>query len=249
MRRTKEFDKPDLLGDILWGQAPNHHAILKTNDEWRGRRKLLQDLMTPAFLHNVAAPQLHANFMDLIQLWKEKTRLSHGRPFPVKHDIFDTALEAIWATAFGIEDTDTITRNQIGLLSRLDSVVLPTVVDEEVVFARSPAPPAFEAILRLTEGFEATIKSPFPYVSGFLQRYYPPFRKHIKVKNQNIVQQISRAEKRMVRDKEEVGHITNGVDHMLRREAIAAEKQGRAPEYHSRVMIDEVRQQFFPHET
>jgi hypothetical protein len=240
MRRTKEFDKPDMITKAFYGIAPEFHAGQITGESWRYQRKLIQDLVTPAFLSGVAAPQLHENFLDLVKLWSEKMRLSEGRPFPVKHDIYETALEAIWAAIFGIEDTATVTRNQISLLSAQKDVSLPSSVDKAVEFERAPAPPAFRAVLDLTESIEEVGKSPYPKVVGFLQRYRPTGRKNLALKDEFITKEIVKAEKRMQDNEGKETNITNAVDHMLRRENMGAEKLQRAPQYFSRTMINEV---------
>ncbi|CAO2649095.1 Nn.00g100440.m01.CDS01 [Neocucurbitaria sp. VM-36] len=196
--------------------------------------------MSPAFLNGVAAPQLHDNFMDLISLWREKMRLSKGRPFSTKVDIYGTALEAIWAAVFGNEDTATITREQVNLLSSMDNIKLPSTEDEEVDFPRAPAPPAFDAILKLTDSLEHVLKSPFPRLTGRVMRWIPSISKLIKLKDAVIAAQISKAEKRMAEIKGNPDKISNAVDHMLRRELMAAERQRRLPNYHSKVMVAEL---------
>ncbi|KAA8626468.1 CypX Cytochrome P450 [Pyrenophora tritici-repentis] len=240
MRRTKEFDKPDALSDIFFSIVPDHHAVQATNDAYRSQRKLLQDLMTPSFLHGVTASKLHNNFMDLIKLWTEKMRLSKGRSFSVKNDVYDTALGAIWATVFGIAETTTITRNQINLLSPMKGTPLPSAVDEAVDFPRAPTPMVFDAILRLTDSLEYVLKSPFPRLTGRFMRYMPSIRTWIKLKDDVINAQISTAEKRMAHTKDNGDRFSNGVDHMLRRELMAAERQKRMPDYHSNVMVAEL---------
>lgn len=196
--------------------------------------------MSPGFLNGVVAPQLHDNFMELITLWKEKMRLSKNRPFSVKTDIYNTALEAIWAVFFGNEETATITREQINLLSSMKDINLPPTADEDVDFPLAPTPPAFDAILRLTDSLEYVVKSPFPRLTGRAMRWMPSLRKRMKVKDAVIAAQISKAEKRMAHSKDSEGKITKGVDHMLRRELQAAERRKRAPDYYSKVMIAEV---------
>lgn len=249
MRRTKEFDKPDLLGDVSWGVNPEFHTVKPSNDEWRSQRKLLQDLMSPGFLHGTAAPQLHDSFMDMIRLWKEKIRLTQGHPFSVREDISNTALEAIWASLFGIEETATSTRNQVELLSTLKRVDLPATADDAVDLPRAPIPASFEAVIKLTESIEVTLKSPFPRFTGFCQRYLPSQRKYQKIKDRVLNEQISLAEARLTTtsEKTETGSISNGVDLMLRREQMAAEKQNRLPNYHSEVMRAEVTLPLSPH--
>ncbi|CBX97121.1 hypothetical protein IAQ61_007939 [Plenodomus lingam] len=240
MRRTKEFDKPDLIGDIFWGVTPQFHANLVTNEAWRAQRKLVSDLMTPAFLNSVAAPQLHEKFSDMVALWREKMRLAQGRPFSVKHDVYEASLEAIWAAVFGGAE-DTATRKSVELLASNKSMQLPGGANEEVVFERVPAEAIFEAVLRLTDSIEETLKSPYPIIRGFLQRYYPSLRKHWRVKDTVMTEQIRLAEERLakMKDDQEIV-ITNGVDHVLRREQMAAEKEGRAPMYYSPAIKDDL---------
>lgn len=199
----------------------------------------MQDLMTPTFLHGVAAPQLHDNFMDMIRLWREKVRLGQGRAFSVRKDLYETALEAIWVTLFGIDATETITRKQVRLLSPLSSIPLSATPDDAAEIPTAPAPSAMHAVLKLTDSFEGVLKSPFPRVHGFMQRYLPSQRKNQNIKNEAIHAQISNAEARMNSGKED--RITNAVDHMLRREKAAAARQNRIPQYHSKVMVAEVR--------
>ncbi|KAF1920727.1 cytochrome P450 [Ampelomyces quisqualis] len=240
MRRSKEFDKPDLISDIFYGISPKFHAGQTTDDAWRHQRKLIQDLVTPAFLNEVAAPQLHHNFMDLINMWLEKMRLGKGRPFAVKHDIYETALEAIWAAIFGLDDISTVTRNQIKLLSSQMDFPIPSSLDKEVVFPRATAPPAFRAVLEITDGIEAVIKSPFPRLTGFFQRYTPAGRKNHAEKKSFIAKEIAKAKKRIIESGVKETKVTNAVDHMLRRENAAAERVGRLPDYSSQMLADEL---------
>lgn len=240
MRRTKEFDKPDAISDIFLGMSPNFHARLPTSEDWRYQRKIVQDLVAPAFLNSVAAPQLHLSFMDLINMWSEKARLAEGRPFTIKQDIYETALEAAWAAIFGIEDTATVTRNQTTLLSSKQTIPLPTSIDEEAQLPRAHAPPAFHAVLELTEGIENIVKSPFPTFSSLWQRYSPSGRSHLAVKKRDLAKEIAKAELRLKKNEGKEEKITNAVDHFLRKEKAFAEKAGRAPKYDTEVMRDEV---------
>jgi hypothetical protein len=240
LRRTKEFDKPDLISNAFYGIAPEFHAVLETGDQWRYQRKLIQDLMTPTFLNEVAAPQLHDEFMDLVNLWSEKMRLGEGRPFTVRHDIYDTSLEAIWAALFGIEGIDTVTRNNIDLLSPKTSLALPSSTEKEVEFPRAPAPPAFQAIFDLTDSIEAVLKSPLPRLTGFVQRYLPAGWKSLNLKTKFVTEEVAKAEARIKANQGKETKITNAMDHILRRENIAAEKLDRAPIYYSKTLVSEV---------
>jgi hypothetical protein len=247
LRRTKEFDKPDMISNAFYGISPGFHATQVTGDEFRYQRRLIQDLMSPAFLNEVAAPQLHNNFMDLVNLWSEKMRLSEGRPFEVKKDIYNIGLEAIWAALFGIDGVATVTRNNIKLLSNKEALVLPASIDEEVAFPQASAPPAFQAIFELTDSIEWVLKSPFPKVTGFIQRYLPGGWRNMNLRKKFVTEEIAKAEERQKAHQGKETKITNAMDHILRRENAAAEKLQRAPIYYSRNMIDEVSIPISPH--
>lgn len=53
VRRTKEFDRSAMFGDILAGVLPYHLVHMPSNEKWRHQRKLLADTMSPAFLNEV----------------------------------------------------------------------------------------------------------------------------------------------------------------------------------------------------
>ncbi|KAH7400604.1 cytochrome P450 [Phaeosphaeria sp. MPI-PUGE-AT-0046c] len=238
MRRTKEFDKPDIISNLFLGMAPDFHARIPTNDEFRYQRKTVQDLVTPAFLNNVAAPQLHISFMDLINLWSEKARLVEGRPFTIKQDIYETALEAAWAAIFGIEGTATVTRNQTALLSSLETLPLSTSIDEAAQLPRAAAPPAFRAIIELADSIENIVKSPFPRATALWQRYSPAGRRNLAVKKRELANEIAKAEARLKDSEGREEKITNAVDHFLLKEKALSAKAGHAPKYDSPVMRD-----------
>jgi hypothetical protein len=52
LRRTREFDRSDFLGDVFVSLVPEFHISKKSIDEkFKSNRNLIKDLMTPAFLH------------------------------------------------------------------------------------------------------------------------------------------------------------------------------------------------------
>lgn len=225
---------------MFYGINEEHHTVKVSDDEFKYQRKLMQDLMAPAFLHNIAAPQLYANFEDLVKMWSEKMRLSGGRPFSAKNDIYEVALEAIWAAVFGNNGGATPTRNQINELSRLKSLEMPSWTDGAAEFPDASVPPVLDAVLKITDSLEHVGKSPIPRTLGFAMRYLPSMRRHAKAKDLAVAEEIAKAEKRMVENKGDTKRMTNAVDHMLHREHVAAKKQNRAPNYQGKVMAAEV---------
>lgn len=53
MRRTKEFDRSNFVGDMFIGILPHHQLSMPTNDASKAQRRLLSDTMSPEFLHHV----------------------------------------------------------------------------------------------------------------------------------------------------------------------------------------------------
>lgn len=169
MRRGKEFDKPDMISDLLYGFVAEHHTLKKSSEErFKLQRKWIQDIMSPNFLNGVAGPHLHKTFMELINLWQEKMRLSTSerKPFSVKTDITHSALEAIWAALFGTGETATITTRQYDLLSSIKPESIEVHPDGSLNLPEATRAPTFDAILRLTDLFEFIGKSPFPRIQG-----------------------------------------------------------------------------------
>jgi len=57
LRRTREFDRSDFLGDVFVSLVPEFHISKKSTDEkFKSNRNLIKDLMTPAFLHEESIP-------------------------------------------------------------------------------------------------------------------------------------------------------------------------------------------------
>lgn len=238
IRRTKEFDRSNLMGDMFMGLMPDFHiSKMSTDERFKNNRALLKDLMTPGFLHEVSAPQIYQNVDTFIKLWSEKLRLAKGHPFSAANDIFDEALDTIFAAAFGLDVEDSTTSVQLRNIASLKELPLDQNPDAPVDFPSNPRPAAFEAIVTLTESIEAVSNSATPRLSHWILRQ----RTHMKE---------ARAQKeKMIANyvKEAVDRISAGekgrrsaLEHILQREHAAAQKEGRQPVYNSRAIYDEV---------
>ena len=95
-RRTKEFDRSNFFGDLFISLLPSFQAHMSTDDEWRAHRRLMRDVMTPAYLNESTSPKIFETVQDLMQLSREKSRLAEGRPFLAKEDVFHVTLNVIW---------------------------------------------------------------------------------------------------------------------------------------------------------
>ncbi|GJC97761.1 cytochrome P450 [Colletotrichum higginsianum] len=77
------------------------HITLKTGPQWKIQRRLLQDLMTPPFLHKFAAPNVYKSVLRFLDLWKKKAELADGKPFSAERVVFCAALDAVFDFGFG----------------------------------------------------------------------------------------------------------------------------------------------------
>lgn len=237
-RRTKEFDRSPVVGDAIGSLAPNFHIALQTGDEFKAHRRLLQDLMIPAFLHQVAAPQIYTAFEGLINLWDDKLRLAQGRPFNADNDIFRAALDAIWAATFGTE-IGTM-KAQTKFLSSVDSVELGIDVDKEAILPEAPSPPTFEALITLMDSAAVNFRSPIPKLHHWIIRQMKYFRSAKALKDNLIVGELEKAKQRFSEDQDSKGTVKSALEHVVLRELAVAAKEGRPPAYKSTIIQDEV---------
>lgn len=244
VRRNKDFDRSHTLGDLVQGLAPDHHIHLKTEGSaWKAQRRLVQDLMTPSFLHNVAGPVIHQNVATMIDLWRAKSRIADGRPWAAGDDINQMALDAVTAFAFGEGFGHSATRPALEAVREMDPETVESVRrqggrDEPVDFPRGRVDEALQATLDLTETVGEVQGNPWPSLTWALVTRKPKVKKAVRIKEEYIMKELRAGVERLEKSSGRV--IKSAVDQMILREKSLAGKDGRAPDYFSRVMVDEV---------
>ncbi|KAL0941664.1 cytochrome p450 monooxygenase [Colletotrichum truncatum] len=245
MRRIKEFDRSAFTADLLGGVIPEHHSRWQTNEEFKSRRRLVGDILTPSFLNKVAAPLLHESTMRMTALWREKARLARGHPFTALKDISYCALDAVLGFTFGpgLEGLGA-TQPNVEYLSSMSS--LPSIGGSEngdimkpVVFPHAPTTPVIEALLKLSDSLETTMKSLFPVISHWLLRQGQALSTAIRLKEDLLRRQIDLSAAR-VQSASKEDAVRCAIDEMVRRETGQAEKEHRAPAFHTRMFYDEL---------
>ncbi|KAJ9604857.1 hypothetical protein H2200_010972 [Cladophialophora chaetospira] len=237
LRRTKEFDRSDFTIGVFTGLSPDMHITFKsTEDRFKLHRNLLKDLMTPAFLNEVASRQIYANDESFVKLWDYKTRVAKGHAFRADEDIFNAALDVIFATACGLEAKDSNTAVHLQQLLSAQQPSQPSL-DEPIEFTHYIRPAGFEAMSTVCGSLETSLKAPFPKFAHWALRQMPYMRKAIAVKEELFTKMIDEAIERV-----NLGKQTNSsaLDDILFREAAAAKKEGRAPVFKSRAIYDEL---------
>ncbi|KAK7724444.1 hypothetical protein SLS63_008701 [Diaporthe eres] len=244
-RRADEFDRSTSSGDLVRGLAPQHHIHLKTTPVWRAQRRLLQDLMTPSFLHHVAGPAIYKNAMALVDLWAAKEAVADGRAWAASGDIDHVSLDAVMAFTFGEKfgNSHSATAPALEAIRAMDSIdfgVLQAFGGPEgpAKFPVSEADEVINSTLELVDTVQDVQGSPFPDLSWKWVNMKPRIRRATKIKQQYITDELRDAIGRLDGSGEE--SVKSAVDYMVYREKALAEKEGRQPDYFSRIMLDEI---------
>ncbi|KAI0862939.1 cytochrome P450 [Xylaria cubensis] len=245
VNRTKEFDRSTSSGDLVRGLGPDHHIHLKTTPAWRAQRRLVQDLMTPSFLHNVAGPALYEKASALLELWEAKSSVADGRPWVAGEDIDNVSLDAVMAFAFGrrFSEAHSATLPALKAIQNMSVAEVKALrgaggPDKPIEFPKHEEDKLLSATLELVATVQDVQGSPLPDLHWAYVNRKPRVRRATKIKETYIMTEIQDALSRLT-DSEE-GYVKSAVDHMVFRETKLAEKDGRAPDYFSRVMMDEI---------
>ncbi|ETS79079.1 hypothetical protein PFICI_08932 [Pestalotiopsis fici W106-1] len=217
LRRGKEFDRSEFFEELIGGILPEQHIqFISTDARFKNSRNLINHLMAPTFISEISAPDVYKSVNTLLKLWHLKSKLANGHPFSAHHDITFEALDSIFASSFGLEESESNTIQRIQALERWKPRI-PDHVDEPVGFPEGSVPEIFSAIL--------TLSNSFPYM-----------RKAEAVKDQYIRNNVD----------EYVQLISEGdtkpksaLHSVLLRERDVAAKEGREPEYRKRAIADE----------
>lgn len=247
-RGIREFDRSDLAIALLRGEMPNFHACLKTGPVWAAHRRLLQDVMSPAFLHGVAAPMMHAGACRLLALWRRKREIAgDGVPFAAAQDLSYATFDAICDFGYGECGEERALAEQIKLVDSLSEAARRAIranaaPGQPVEFPVAPLSPAMDAVLRTTENITKVAVTGFPGMAWRVLSWFPRVRRLRALKDAFIKSQVDKAIKRLDNTNPEDGYskLKCALDLIIQRERTLAEKEGRDPVYWSDSIKDEV---------
>ncbi|GAM91069.1 hypothetical protein ANO11243_091160 [Dothideomycetidae sp. 11243] len=220
LRRAKDFDHSKSFADAFRGTLPNSHLTMATKDpRFKPQRRLVADIMTSSFLTNVAARHVYKQSLLLVDLWRAKSRLVPGHPFEATDDINHTALDAIWAVAFGTD---------IG------------TVQAQCQALEKNLPEAYEAITVLAHDLEAAAHTLFPRLAHWLRRQTRRWKRAKISKDRLLQDRLDDAKARFLNTESREDMVDCATDHMVFREHQAAIKEGRTPQYDTPGAKDEL---------
>ncbi|KAF9870335.1 cytochrome P450 [Colletotrichum karsti] len=244
MMRRKEFDRSDAFAHNVGGEAGTFHVTLKTGSEWKAHRRLLQDLMTPAFLNGVAAPQIYKSCQCLLELWTKKAEIADGKAFNAEHDVFHAALDAVLDFGYGgaakiralppqIETIDSLSDRDIQQLRSASAAAID--------FPVTPDHPVIKACIQAAENVAGVGATGFPRLAWWVIGWKPSIRSGREARRKFLDDQIFQAINRYkAGEKDQTDKsIKCAIDLMVQREDMAAQKQGKRASNWLQTMRDE----------
>ncbi|KAK0625511.1 cytochrome P450 monooxygenase [Bombardia bombarda] len=245
LMRRKEFDRSAKSMELMKYLGFDHHIRQKTNARWKAQRRLIQDSMSPAFLHGVAAPTIHRRSLDLIELWCTKARIADGRPFTAMADLDHAVLDAVNAFAYGPSFSHSATHPALDVVHALESD--PAAIkalrrtsdaspNNAIKFPTGELDTVIRASLDVSSSIAEVQGSIMPSIYWEYVIRRPGMRRARKIKDAFITEILHDAAHRMDTDS---NTEKSAVDLMVRRAKLDAQKEGKVPDYTSKVMIDE----------
>nr|WGZ60619.1 cytochrome P450 [Fusarium tricinctum] len=237
LRRIKDFDRSDFFGQFVGGIMPYQHSHqLSTDDQFKYNRKLINHLMAPTFINQISAPQVYSSTLSLIKLWRLKCKMASGRPFSAHHDITFASLDSIFASSFGLSETDGNTFQRLEKIKECEDEATEEDTGAQTFPEHSP-PAIFSAILTLAESVSDTQLSPAPALTSWIIRKFPYMRNAKAIKDKFIRDRVTEGIE-LIQD----GSTTepkSAIHSVLLRELELSTKEGRQPNYYSPAIADE----------
>lgn len=244
VHRLKEFDRSNNVINAFEPILGDFQFVLKTNDSWKMHRRLVQDTMTPAFLRNVASPNLYVAFERLVSLWQRKVDLASGRPFSVVDDMSAITFDGVLAFVFGSDFPHSATKPQEDALQGLTSEMLTGDLgkDDAVHFPVQPIHPDIECMSKLSDQMEKAFQFPDVRIGWYLFGKTSEFYRMKRRKTEVIKEQIQLAvHKKAKHDQSgDEDWVKHAVDHIVKRESRLADREGRTPDFEQAALADEV---------
>ncbi|OBT53235.1 hypothetical protein VE04_06886 [Pseudogymnoascus sp. 24MN13] len=243
LMRRNDFDRSDDMADMILGLMPTHHMGIKTDAVWKAQRLLIKDLMLPSWLHSVAAPEIYQHVLSLVHLWDRKASIADGRAFKASEDLRRVTMDAVMSFCFGQRYRDTAISPAIEALQARkvdDEARLNNSDPEETVnFPQMPLSPILNALDTLFASIADIRGSPKPSWTWAYILQKPRNARALRLRDEYISTELKHAVEQMAESKSD-DEGKSAVHHMVLREKAIAEKEGRQPQYLSKVMMDEV---------
>ncbi|KAJ8122496.1 hypothetical protein ONZ43_g1324 [Nemania bipapillata] len=237
------------------GLLGRQHFILKTGPEWKLHRRVVDDTMSPAFLNNLASHTIYARSLDWVELWNTKARLAAGRPFRAIHDIHFAVLDTVLGFSFGSQFPRSATKPQMQRLARITPEELGrlstaqenTGINSPIDFPEDQIDEGLKSMLELLETLEEVKTAPSVALKWWFVKKTSAYQYRTRMKDECIRGEIKRAVAARTKhgqasseESESPSWMRCAVAIIVDREARNARREGRAPDFFSTVIMEEI---------
>lgn len=186
----------------------------------------------------VATPRVYENAVALVDLWGIKELKALARPFSANHDLYLSTLDTICAVAFGMDREMSAVGHQTRHIERFKPVE-HWGLGVAARFPTAPTDAYLESILDIPEMVAISQKSFFPTLSQRLALLSP---KHARAhwNRRRLIRKQTEQALRRISSLGDQYTPKSALDHLLHREMMASSRAGRAPDFFSPAIRDEV---------
>ncbi|KAH8888496.1 cytochrome P450 [Thozetella sp. PMI_491] len=247
IKRDRDFDRSKHSTESFAGLFPsNHLSMKKSHPNFKSNRDLVNGLMSPSFLNTVCGPETYKAAAELIEIWRMKASMSNGRPFSGARDITAVCFESIQRISLGPNKEDMV-RSYLAYLrtyfGERQSFHPPAEEnlgqnDNSCTFPDFQETEEFKCIKLGEKTIVRAMGTPVPKLFWKLYSLSPAVRNILRVKEESFQKYVSQALLRLRSAGN--GDVTSGLEYMLQREILLAEKASREPAFDTPTIRDEL---------
>jgi len=234
-----DFDRSAYIIDRfpLFGEF---HLNMKTGEAWRTSRGWLKDLLDKPHLISNMTPRIYTHVLTLLEVWARKAQLADGRSFSVVDDLRDLALDVIMNFHFGDDFTDSALSRQLRHVRHLARSDVRAGTHGEVHFPQAPLHEFQEGLIETGDKMADIYTTVWPpaLVSFWVRYVSPHYRPFFEAKDRFIRDYINLAVRRLTTGSQD--DLKSGLDFMVYREQMSAQKKKQPSIIGKQTMVDEV---------
>lgn len=237
MMGRSDFDRSAFMVERgpLWG---DFHFNMPTGEEWKASRSLLKDLMLPRYLKSKAAPFVYDAVLRLTNLWEAKMRAAEGRPFSMLDDLKGLSIDSVIGFMFGNDYHESVLARQVEHAKTFEPTKVKSSGHHQIVdFTEGPLH-AFQkglGILGDRVAYLYATEWPAQLLGWWSRSIFSAHRQLLREQDEFVGDKIDLAIRRMAEGSE----ANTAIDHMVHREHLALQKDGRDG-FRKQKIIDEV---------
>lgn len=226
--RTRDFDKALSIVEPFRPIVPGASICKVKGPLWVAQVRLWSDVISVAYLRDVAAPLMHAAAGELVALLRAKAEAGGDRPFWVAEDFRIATFDVIWKALLGT-DLHGLRKEREAVVAGDAAIVQEESLNAPAEMATAERCEEWNAGMYFMGVIPATVMSPLPRVLHFFYSLTPTYRKHWATKNRLKTQCFESSSARLAEEGADEKKDVCALDRALRRFAKVSPKDVYKP--------------------